>query len=217
MRLGGPIHAEYDDPDEWIRAVRDAGYSTTFCPVEAGADSDEIAAYRDAAEAAGVVIAEVPGFGPNPLAWDDAERREALAELKDRLSLADDVGARCVVNIAGSKSPHRWDGSHPENLTEKTFEQIVASVREIIDDVAPTEAYYTLETMPWMYPNSVESYRHLVDAVDREQFGVLDVLAVPIGPRLVDLTVAGPERPRRVIAPDGTGRRRVRNIHVESL
>lgn len=72
----------------------------------------------------------------------------------------------------GIEEPHRWDGLHPENLTEETFEQIVASVREIIDDVAPTEAYYTLETMPWMYPNSVESYRRLVDAVDREQFGV---------------------------------------------
>jgi hypothetical protein len=30
---------------------------------------------------------------------------------------------------------------------------VVAVVRDIMDAVKPTRAFYTLETMPWMYPD----------------------------------------------------------------
>lgn len=172
MLLGGPIHASFDDPDEWVAAVRAAGYPATFSPVGTDASTEEITAYRERAEAADVVIAEVPGFGPNPLARNESERQAAVADLTDRLRLADDIGARCLVNIAGSRHPERWDGPHPENYTDRTFDRIVESVQEVIDAVEPTETYFTLETMPWMYPDSVESYRRLVDAIDRDRFGV---------------------------------------------
>jgi sugar phosphate isomerase/epimerase len=45
-------------------------------------------------------------------------------------------------------------------------------VRQIVDEVKPTRTYYTLETMPWMYPDSVDSYLRLIEAVDRERFAV---------------------------------------------
>jgi sugar phosphate isomerase/epimerase len=75
------------------------------------------------------------------------------------------------VNIAGSRGT-RWDGPHPKNLTDETFELIVETVREIIDAVAPTRTFYTLETMPWVFPDSPESYERLIDAIDRERFAV---------------------------------------------
>jgi sugar phosphate isomerase/epimerase len=170
MRLGGPIHHPFDTPDDWIRAVQRAGYSAAHCPVKADASDDEVAAYARAAEQADIVIAEV-GAWSNPISPDNAERRRALAHCKSRLDLADRVGARCCVNIAGSRGT-RWDGPHPKNLTDETFELIVETVREIIDAVAPTRTFYTLETMPWVFPDSPESYERLIDAIDRERFAV---------------------------------------------
>jgi len=65
-----------------------------------------------------------------------------------------------------------WDAPHPDNLTEETFDLIVETVREIIDAVEPTRSYYTLETMPWVYPDSADSYLRLIRAIDRPRFAV---------------------------------------------
>jgi sugar phosphate isomerase/epimerase len=129
-----------------------------------------VAAYREAADRADLVIAEV-GAWSNPMSPDAGVRRAAIARCKASLALADRIGARCCVNIAGSRG-EQWDGPHPDNLTEATFDAIVETVRGIIDDVKPTRTFYTLETMPWMYPDSAESYERLIRAVGRQAFGV---------------------------------------------
>jgi len=49
---------------------------------------------------------------------------------------------------------------------------IVRVTQEIIDAVRPTRTYFTLEPMPWMYPDSVDSYVRLLDAVNRPGFAV---------------------------------------------
>jgi sugar phosphate isomerase/epimerase len=48
----------------------------------------------------------------------------------------------------------------------------VDTTRAIIDAVRPSRTFYTLEPMPWMYPDSIESYLDLIRAIDRPQFGV---------------------------------------------
>jgi sugar phosphate isomerase/epimerase len=90
---------------------------------------------------------------------------------QERLALADKIGARCCVNISGSRG-EKWDGPHPDNLAEDTFDLVVATVREIIDGVKPGRTFYTLETMPWVYPDSADSYLGLIHAIDRTQFAV---------------------------------------------
>lgn len=170
MRLGGPVQAD-DGPEEWIAALEDRGYRTAYCPVDADADDETIEAYVAAADAADVTIAEVGAWEANPLSDDPEEREAAIEYCQRQLALADRVGARCCVNVAGSRG-ERWDGPHPENLTDDTFYRIVETVREIVDGVDPDEAVYALEPMPWMYPHDVESQRSLLDAVDREAFGV---------------------------------------------
>ena len=170
MRLGGPVFEEYADPQGWVEAVRRLGYSAAYCPKLEGHGDDAIQAYVSAAEEADIVIAEV-GAWSNPISADEEERRKALTLCKARLELADRVGARCCVNISGSRG-ERWDGPHPANLTRETFELVVESVREVIDAVSPERSYYALETMPWMYPDSVQSYLDLIEAVDRERFAV---------------------------------------------
>ncbi|NPV07842.1 MAG: sugar phosphate isomerase/epimerase [Anaerolineae bacterium] len=170
MRLGGPVLTDYEGPDAWVAALRQRGYSAAYCPVEASADDATVRAYEKAARAADIVIAEV-GAWSNPLSPDPETRRAALARCKEQLHLADRIGARCCVNIAGSRGPS-WHGPHADDLTEATFGLIVETVREIIDEVEPSRTYYTLETMPWLYPDSPDSYLSLLEAIDRDRFAV---------------------------------------------
>jgi sugar phosphate isomerase/epimerase len=171
LRLGGPVLSSFSDPDEWIELLKGSGYSAAYCPVDFEAGNDAKAAYRDAAEEAGILIAEV-GAWSNPISPERAERRRAMEKCCKQLELAEQMGARCCVNIAGSRSTRRWDGAHPDNLSRDTFDAIVESVQSIIDSVNPSQTYYTLETMPWIHPDSADSYLELIDAVDRERFGV---------------------------------------------
>ena len=170
MRLGGPVFGEQSEPEPWAAAVRAAGYRAAYCPVDNRADEATVRAFADAARAADVVIAEV-GAWSNPLSPDLATRAAAVAHCQAQLALADRIGARCCVNISGSCG-EQWDGPHPANLTEATFDQIVETTRAIIDAVQPTRAFYTLETMPWAYPDGPESYARLLRAIDRKQFAV---------------------------------------------
>lgn len=170
MRLGAPIPLTEFDPAAWTAALRAKGYRAAYCPLNGGEDAATLRACEHAARQAGVVIAEV-GAWSNPLSPDEPTRQAALANCQAKLALADEVGARCCVNIAGSRGP-KWDGPHPADLSPETFDLIVSSVRAIIDAVKPRRTFYTLETMPWMYPDSVESYLDLIAAIDRPQFGV---------------------------------------------
>jgi sugar phosphate isomerase/epimerase len=170
MRLGGPIFEDGSDPERWVAALRHLGYRAAYCPVDSKTSDDVVKAYAAAAKAADIVIAEV-GAWSNPMSPDAETRRAALRRCQEQLALADRIGARCCVNIAGSRGPI-WHGPYPDDLTEATFDQIVETVRSIIDAVKPTRTCYALETMPWMYPDSPESYERLIRAIDRPGFGV---------------------------------------------
>ncbi|QHT59462.1 sugar phosphate isomerase/epimerase [Paenibacillus lycopersici] len=182
MRLGGPIMAKTADPQEWVAAHRSEGYAAAYCPDLKLEQAVEIAAYRKAAEEADLIIAEV-GAWSNPISTDDETRRSAIRYCQQRLALADEIGALCCVNIAGSRG-EKWDGPHPSNLSEDTFALIVDTVREIIDAVRPKTACYTLETMPWVFPDTADSYLRLVRAIGRPGFAVhLDPVNMIASPR----------------------------------
>lgn len=168
MRLGGPLFEDSSDPERWTAALARRGYTAAYFPVKEGAARADD--YARAAQAAGIVIAEV-GAWSNPLSPDDQIRNMAVELCQERLALADRVGALCCVNIAGSLGT-KWDGPHAGDLTDETFALIVDTVRSIIDAVKPGRSFYTLEPMPWMYPDSAQSYMRLIKAIDRKKFGV---------------------------------------------
>jgi sugar phosphate isomerase/epimerase len=170
LRLGGPTFEKHDNPDSWIQALKKLGYRAAYCPVGAGAADDVVKAYEAAAKKADIIIAEV-GAWSNPISPDEKTRRDALAKCRRQLALADRIGANCCVNISGSRG-ERWDGPSSGNFTEETFDMIVETTRGIIDDVKPTRTYFTLETMPWAYPDSPDSYLRLLKAIDRRRFAV---------------------------------------------
>jgi sugar phosphate isomerase/epimerase len=183
MRLGGPVFVEGHDPECWIKKVQEENYRSVVFPLNHDAEESLIADYIAAALNNDIVIAEV-GAWSNPISWDPAARKQALEHCKKQLELAERVGAACCVNIAGSKG-EQWDGPSPENFSQETFELIVESIREIIDSVKPKRTFYTLETMPWVFPDSAESYLDLIKAIDRKEFAVhFDPVNLITSPRL---------------------------------
>ena len=181
MRLGAPIE-ETNSPEAWIASLQKSGYRAAYCPLDANADTATRRAYLQAAQQANIVIAEV-GAWSNPISPDDAIRKAAIEKCQQQLALADDMGARCCVNIAGARG-EQWDGPYADNFSEDTFDLIVETVRKIIDAVHPTRTYYTLETMPSIVPDSPDSYLELIRAINRPQFGAhLDPVNMINSPR----------------------------------
>ena len=175
VRLGGPVFLKSDDPAELAREHRRLGYSAAYCPTAKTGETDRIKAIREAFAKEDVVIAEV-GAWKNMLDPDDAKRRENLAYVTDRCALAEEVGARCCVDIAGSYDPKVWYGPNPKNLSREFFDATVANCRHVIDAVKPKRTKFTIEMMGWNLPDGPDSYVQLIKAVDRKGFGVhLDV------------------------------------------
>ena len=171
IRLGGPVFGASQDPEELALAHKKIGYRAAYCPGVGLDDADRIADIRRAFKKHDVVIAEV-GRWCNLLDADEEKRRANLKTVTDGLALAEAVGARCCVDIAGSYNPEVWYGPHPDNLSEKFFDATVENARKIIDAVAPKRAKFCFEMMGWALPDSPAAYLKLIEAVDRKALGV---------------------------------------------
>jgi sugar phosphate isomerase/epimerase len=106
--LGGPIFLESDDPAALAREHRRLGYSAAYCPKIASLKNpDLIRAIQKAYASENVCIAEV-GAWKNMLDPDAEKRRQNLEYVVERCALAEAVGARCCVDIAGSYNPDSY-------------------------------------------------------------------------------------------------------------
>lgn len=171
MRLGAMNIQGFAEPDEWVKALKMARCRTSVFPTDVSAPEDVVRRFAKAAERENILIAEVGAWGDVLHDSDRGTRKDALALAKRALYVADECGARCAVNISGSRG-HNWDGPDRKNLTAETYDMVVGSVRNIIDEVAPKRSFYTLEPMPWMYPNDIDTQRRLIRDVDRKAFAV---------------------------------------------
>jgi sugar phosphate isomerase/epimerase len=171
VRLGGPLFDPYGDPEEWARLLTLSGYRAAYCPVEPDADPVLISNYRDAAARHDIVISEV-GAWSNTISPDPEEASESVKKCIAGLELADRIGAKCCVNISGSRNEKYWAGPHQENLSADVFDLVVENTKKIIDAVKPKQARFALEAMPWSFPDSTETYLQLLKAIDRPHFGV---------------------------------------------
>jgi sugar phosphate isomerase/epimerase len=171
LRLGGPIFEKSDDPEVLARAHRAKGYRAAYCPKLSVADADRIKETERAFARNDVAIAEV-GRWVNLLDSDPDKRRQNLATVTDGLALADAIGARCCVDIAGSFSTTSWFGPHPDNLTARFFDAAVENARKIIDAVKPTRTVFTYEMMAWSLPDGPDACLRMIEAVDRKAFAV---------------------------------------------
>jgi sugar phosphate isomerase/epimerase len=178
IRLGGPVFLKSSDPSELAREHRRLGYSAAYCPEVKADDAARLREIERAFAAENVIIAEV-GAWSNMLDPDAAKRRENLRMVSSRLAVAEAVGARCSVNIAGSFNPKVWFGPEPRNLSREFFDATVENCRRVIDEVQPKRTRFTIEMMGWALPDGPDSYLELIRAVDRPSFGVhIDVCNV---------------------------------------
>lgn len=171
LRLGGPIFIKSDDPTELAHAHRQLGYNAAYVPQVHLAETEKIRAIEKAFAAENVVIAEV-GAWKNMLEADTSRRKENLSYVIERLALAEAVGARNCVNIAGSFNPKQWDGPDARNLSKEFFDATVENCRKVLDAVKPRRTKFTIEMMGWSLPDSADAYLKLYKAVARPGFGV---------------------------------------------
>ncbi len=176
MRLGGPVFVKTDDPAVLAKAHRDLGYRAAYAPSDLSVnDTDRIAAMVMEFARQDVAIAEV-GAWKNMLDPDAEKRRQNMEYVTGKLALAELLGARNCVDIAGSYNPTDWSGPAPKNLSPEFFDATVENCRKLIDTVKPTRTFFSIEMMPWSLPTNPDEYVRLVKAVDRKAFGVhLDV------------------------------------------
>lgn len=167
MRLG-IAGVEHKNPEEWIQTIKKYKLRAAIMPIRFDAPIEERREYLRLAKENDIVIGEV-GIWRNVFDPDPVKRKESIEYSKNQLAFADEVGARCCVNISGAVG-ERWDGYYPENYSEETYERIIDVTREIIDAVKPVRTYFTLEPMYWMHPDSPEDYKQLILDVDRDRF-----------------------------------------------
>ena len=169
MLLGGTVAGAWQTPEEWEALLKASRFKAVTAPFNCHTSRETVEAFMEIARRNRVVFAEV-GVWKNPLDPDPAKAEEAMAYARGQLALADELDIPCCVNIVGTASPRGWDAADRSNFTPETYEKIVASIREIIDAVQPRRAFYCIEPMPWMIPDSPEAYLRLIRDVDRAQF-----------------------------------------------
>jgi sugar phosphate isomerase/epimerase len=150
--------------------MREAGCTAVVFPVDCRSSGNTVLEYQRAAEKNDLMIAEV-GVWKNALAADTETRRQALEYSVGQLKLADQIGARCCVNIAGTAG-QRWDGAYRSNFTEQAWTDTVQMIQRVIDTADPHHTSFTIEPMPWMIPMGPDEYLRLLREVDRECFAV---------------------------------------------
>lgn len=171
IRLGGPVFDAPADPEALARAHRDLGYAAAYCPNVSLQDAAQLRAVREAFARHHVVIAEV-GRWVNLLDADPTMRAGNLRTVTEGLALAEEVGALCCVDIAGSFNEQIWYGPHPENLSQRFFDAAVENARKVIDAVKPRRAKFAYEMMGWALPDSSDACLKMLRAVDRKAFAV---------------------------------------------
>jgi len=171
LRLGGPIFLKSEDPAGLAQEHRRLGYRAAYAPQVEIKDTDKIKAIIKEFAARDVALAEV-GAWRNMLDVDLDKRRENLAYVQERLALAELLGARCCVDIAGSFNPHFWCGPDPKNMTEEFIDATVENCRNVIDAVKPTRTKFSIEMMPFNFPSGPDDYLKLIKKVDRKGLAV---------------------------------------------
>ena len=183
MYLGISSSLEHCSPEEWASKHKALGLETVVFPVSHNDGENAIMAYKKAADEAGLTIAEV-GIWRNTLAAAPDERKHWIDYAVEQLRMADAIGAACCVNVVGTPYGPRWDGGYRNNFSPELWDMAIRMIRQIIDTARPKHTKFCIESMPWMIPSSPDEYLHLIEDVDRAEFGThLDVVNMITTPR----------------------------------
>lgn len=183
MKLGISSRLEHTTPQDWASKHKALGLESVVFPVSCLDGEDCVMAYKKAADDAGLIVAEV-GIWRNTLAADPQERRQWIDYSIQQLRMADEIGAKCCVNVVGTPYGPRWDGGYRNNFSKELWQMAISMIREIIDTARPKQTKFCIESMPWMIPSTPDEYLKLIEEVDRTEFGThLDVVNMITSPQ----------------------------------
>ena len=173
MRLGAPVFIDTREPEAFVAEHVRKGYRAAYCPDWINADTDAVlcAEFRGALKRHDVVLAEV-GIWRNVLSRNPDEAKAAYEYSVRRLATAEELGARCAVNIVGSWNEKYWDGPHEAHYSKDFFDAAVEAARRVIDAVKPRRTKMSFEIMPCQFIDSAAEYLRFIRAVDREAAGI---------------------------------------------
>lgn len=170
MRLGTSSPLRHRTAADWAEKHHALGLGAINFHLTCRDDPKLVDEFVAEARKNDLMIAEV-GVWRNTMDLNDENRQKAVAYTIGQLELADRIGARCCVNILGARGP-RWDGAYKDNFSKETWKLGVKTIQQIVDAVNPRNTYFTVESMPWMYPTGPEEYLHLLEDVARDRFAV---------------------------------------------
>jgi len=198
VKFGGPIFlnefkgagagedhgVKSSDPELLVKKHKEKGYTSAYVPGIDRKDKDLIRATRKAFERENIILAEV-GYWENIMDSEEAERKRHRDNMLEALYFADEIGARCAVNIWGSYCHGNGNSKHcAKNYTEDAFADAVDMARYFIDTIKPKTACFAYEIFPFNIVDSVENMVRLVKAVDRDKFGIhFDLVNLIADPR----------------------------------
>ena len=163
--------SESDDPEELAQECQRLGYTAAYCPLAKPGDQARVNAIRKAYGRRNIVIAEV-GSWKNLMTPDETARKANLQYVTESMALAEEVGARCCVDVAGSFDPATLSGPSLKNLSQEFIDRTIDNCRQILDAVKPRRSAFAIEMKAYNFPNGPDQYLSLVKAVDRPAFGV---------------------------------------------
>jgi len=163
--------SEADDPEALAQECQRLGYTAAYCPLAKPGDQARVNAIRKAYGRRNIVISEV-GVWKNMMTPDETARKANLQSVTEGMALADEVGARCCVDVAGSFDPATLSGPHLGNLSQEFIDRTIENCRNILDAVKPKRSAFAIEMKAYNFPNGPDQYLSLVKAVDRPAFGV---------------------------------------------
>jgi sugar phosphate isomerase/epimerase len=187
MRLGAPVFIAGNDPEAYAAEHVRKGYRAAYCPdwINADTEPDLCRAFKASLVKYDIVLAEV-GIWKNVLSKNSVEAQAAFEYSVRRLQTAEELEARCAVNIVGSWCETNWDGPHEKHYSNDFFDAAVEAARKVIDAVKPRKTKMTFEIMPCQFIDCAAEYLRFLRAVDRDAAGVhLDPTNSISNPRLL--------------------------------
>jgi len=165
-------NTDKDDPDLLAQECKRLGYTAAYCPPAMPEQTARLNAIREAFAKQNIVIAEV-GAWRNLMTPDLTARKANLDYVISQMAVAEEVGARCCVDITGSFDAATLSGPHPKNQSQEFIDGTVENCRKIIDAVKPKRSVFAIEMKGCNFPDGPDPYLKLIQAVDRPHgFGV---------------------------------------------